>query len=101
MEENYNKKMEDFYQAILMLETLEECDRFFNDVCTPRELMSIAQRLQVAKLLKIKMTYSDIEAITGASTATISRVNRFLRHGAEGYELVLDELIQKDLNKED
>ena len=101
MEENYNKKMEDFYQAILMLETLEECDRFFNDVCTPRELMSIAQRLQVAKLLKIKMTYSDIEAITGASTATISRVNRFLRHGAEGYELVLYELIQKDLNKED
>ena len=101
MGDNYNNKMEDFYEAILMLETLEDCDKFFNDVCTPRELMSISQRLQVAKLLKIRMTYREIEERTGASTATISRVNRFLRHGAEGYELVLDELIQKDLNKDD
>lgn len=73
---------------------------FFKDVCTVREIESIAQRLKVAKLLRIRKTYNEIEQETGASTATISRVNRTLQYGESGYELVLDHLIQKNLREE-
>lgn len=89
--------LEDLYDAVLMLETPDECEKFFQDLCTEREIASISQRLQVAKLLKVRKTYNEIEDETGASTATISRVNRTLRQGAEGYDLVLENLIQKDL----
>ena len=82
-----------------MLKTKEDCYKFFEDVCTVRELKSITQRLEVAKLLKIRKTYNEIEQETGASTATISRVNRNLNYGAEGYELVLDKLIARDLER--
>lgn len=82
-----------------MLEDKDECARFFEDVCTVRELNSISQRLEVAKLLSIRKTYNEIEEETGASTATISRVNRSLHYGAEGYDIVLDELIARDLEK--
>ena len=84
-----SKQLDEFFEAILMLKS--------KDVCTLRELNSISQRLEVAKLLKIRKTYNEIELETGASTATISRVNRSLQFGAEGYELVLDALIAKDL----
>ena len=94
-----NKQIEEFFDAVLMLKTKEDCYKFFEDVCTVRELKSITQRLEVAKLLKIRKTYNEIEKETGASTATISRVNRNLNYGAEGYELVLDELIARDLEK--
>ncbi|WP_425538144.1 YerC/YecD family TrpR-related protein [Microaceticoccus formicicus] len=92
-------QLDEFFDAILMLETKEDCYKFFEDVCTVRELNSISQRLEVAKLLKIRKTYNEIEKETGASTATISRVNRSLHYGADGYELVLDALIARNLKK--
>lgn len=92
-------ELEEFFEAVLMLETLEDCYKFFEDICTVRELNSISQRLEVAKLLKIRKTYSEIEKETGASTATISRVNRALHYGADGYDIVLDNLIAKGLKK--
>lgn len=94
-----SQELEEFFEAVLMLETLEDCYKFFEDICTVRELNSISQRLEVAKLLKIRKTYSEIEKETGASTATISRVNRALHYGADGYDIVLDKLIAKDLKK--
>lgn len=90
-------ELNELYEAILMLKDRDECDRFFKDICTERELQSISQRLHVAKLLKIRKTYSEIERETGASTATISRVNRSLRSGQEGYDLVLGKLIEKSI----
>ena len=94
-----DKTLDEFFDAIMMLNGKEELQRFFEDVCTLRELHSISQRLEVAKLLKIRKTYSEIEKDTGASTATISRVNRSLQNGAKGYELVLDNLIAKNLEE--
>lgn len=92
-----NVKLQDsnidfLFQTVLSLETLEECYRFFDDLCTVPELKSMSQRLAVAKMLRDKQVYSDIVAKTGASTATISRVNRSLNYGSEGYELVFDRL---------
>lgn len=80
------------FEAILLLENMEECYRFFEDICTIKEIEAIAQRLEVAKLLKQKKTYNEIEEETGASTATISRINRALNYGSEGYDLVLKKL---------
>ena len=96
-EKNIERSTRDLYEAILMLSSVDECEKFFQDICTEREIISISQRLQVAKLLRVRKTYNEIEDETGASTATISRVNRSLRQGADGYDLVLDELIQRDL----
>ncbi|MGL4654874.1 MAG: YerC/YecD family TrpR-related protein [Sarcina sp.] len=81
-----------FFKAILALETQEECYRFFEDVSTITEIKALSQRLQVAKMLKEKKTYIEIADITGASTATISRVNRALTYGSEGYNLILDKI---------
>jgi TrpR-related protein YerC/YecD len=83
------------FQAILMLETEEDCYRFFEDICTINEIHAIAQRLEVAKLLNEKKTYSEIEEATGASTATISRINKCLVYGADGYKLVLSKMESK------
>jgi TrpR-related protein YerC/YecD len=83
------------FQAILMLESEEDCYRFFEDICTVNEIHAIAQRLEVAKLLNEKKTYSEIEELTGASTATISRINKCLVYGADGYKLVLAKLDDK------
>ncbi len=87
-----NKETDDLFRAILLLETEEDCYRFFEDLCTIKELQAISQRFQVATLLDEKKTYSDIEEITGASTATISRVNRCLVYGAEGYRTQISRL---------
>ena len=84
------------YRAILMLQTEEECERFFDDLCTGPELKAIAQRLEVAKLLKEQNVYSKIVEKTGASTATISRVNRSLQYGANGYDIIFGRLEQAD-----
>ncbi|MBP3360758.1 MAG: TrpR-like protein YerC/YecD [Clostridia bacterium] len=78
--------------AVLSLETPEQCYNFFEDVCTIKELQALSQRLEVARLLREKKTFSEIVAETGASTATISRVNRCLMYGAGGYSYVLDRL---------
>ena len=76
------------YEAILTLETAEECIDFFEDLCTMTELMAMEQRFQVAKALRDWKIYNEILAETGASSATISRVNRSLQYGNNGYELV-------------
>ncbi len=82
-----NDQADGLFEAILSLETMDEAYRFFEDVCTIKEIQSIAQRLEVAKLLKSGKTYNEIEEATGASTATISRVNRSLNYGADGYNI--------------
>ena len=92
-----NNKLKDsnielLYKAILSLETYEECANFFEDICTVPELKAIAQRLLVAKMLSNKRVYSDIVNVTGASTATISRVNRSLNYGLNGYQVVFERL---------
>lgn len=81
---------EDMYKAILSLNSLDECMRFFDDLCTVAELMAMEQRFHVAKCLNEGMIYNDILAETGASSATISRVNRSLQYGAGGYAVVFD-----------
>lgn len=80
------------FKAILSLKNEDECYRFFEDVCTVAELKSIAQRLDVAMKLDAGESYTGIAEATGASTATISRVKRYLNYGADGYRLVLDRL---------
>ena len=84
--------LDELFDAVLTLEDREDCYRFFEDICTINELHAISQRLQVAKLLSQKKTYSEIEELTKASTATISRINKCLVYGAEGYQRVLERL---------
>ena len=80
------------FEAILCLRDKEECYTFFEDVCTVNELLSLSQRFEVARMLMEKRTYLDISEATGASTATISRVNRSLNYGNDGYELVISRM---------
>ncbi len=82
------------FQAILSLQTMEECRNFFDDLCTVPELKAMAQRLQVAKMLSEHRVYSEIVNETGASTATISRVNRSLSYGSDGYAVIFERLEQ-------
>lgn len=88
--------IDELFRAILLLEDEEDCYRFFEDVCTVNEIHAIAQRLQVAKLLSEDKTYSEIEAVTKASTATISRINKCLVYGADGYKRILHRLADED-----
>lgn len=80
------------FEAVLTLKSPEECYAFFEDVCTVNELLSLSQRYEVAKMLREKKTYLDIAERTGASTATISRVNRSLNYGNDGYDMVFKRL---------
>ena len=80
----------DLFESILNLKTIEECQLFFDDLCTVSELSAMCQRISVAKMLRRNMVYSDIAAKTGASSATISRVARCLNYGDGGYNIVLD-----------
>lgn len=89
------ESMDVLFRAILLLENEEECYRFFEDIATISELKALAQRFQVAMMLQNGKTYQQIEGETGASTATISRVKRYLQYGAGGYSLVLARLDQK------
>ena len=84
--------MDELFQGILSLSSVEECYNFFEDLCTITELRAMAQRFQVAKMLDEGQIYSDIVKETGASTATISRVNKCLKYGADGYRTALDRL---------
>ena len=83
------------YQAILTLQDLDECKKFFSDLCTVAELRAMEQRFEVAMLLSDGMIYNDILERTGASSATISRVNRALQYGADGYQAVLPRIKEK------
>ncbi|MBQ8655210.1 MAG: hypothetical protein IJ507_09760 [Clostridia bacterium] len=87
-----NTQTELLMQAVLALDSEEEAYRFFEDICTIAEIKSIAQRLEVAMLLRKHVTYQEIVRRTGASSATISRVNRALTYGADGYNHVLDKM---------
>ena len=88
-------EVDHLFDAILTLENKEECYTFFEDVCTVNELLSLSQRFEVAGMLRDQRTYLDIAEKTGASTATISRVNRSLNYGAGGYEDVFRNLAQQ------
>lgn len=87
-ESNY----EFLFKAVLALETIEECGAFFDDLCTVQELKALSQRIVVAKMLKDNQVYSEIVKETGASTATISRVNRSLRYGCNGYDKIFERI---------
>jgi TrpR-related protein YerC/YecD len=87
-----SKDMDFLFEGVLSLQTKEECYRFFEDICTINEIKAFEQRLQVAKMLADKRTYLDIASTTGASTATISRINRSLNYGSDGYKLILGRL---------
>lgn len=87
-----NDAVDQLFDAILCLENKEECYNFFEDLCTINELLSLSQRLDVAIMLRQKRTYMDIAEKTGASTATISRVNRSLNYGCDGYDLIFERM---------
>ncbi len=87
-----DKTVDQLFEAILTLKDVEEAYVFFDDLCTVNEIQSLAQRLEVARMLRKGNTYNQIEAETGASTATISRVKRCLNYGNDGYTLALERL---------
>lgn len=94
---NYKSKIQSeetdtLFKAILSLESLEECYKFFEDVCTIKEIKAMSQRLEVARLLDEGKKYTEIEEKTGASTATISRISRVLSYGEDGYKIALRNL---------
>ena len=91
----FKNDLDMLFQAILELENIDECYKFFEDIATITELKAISQRIQVAKMLREKRVYTEIAEATGASTATISRVNKCLNYGQGGYDLVLDRINSK------
>lgn len=88
----HTEAVSELFKAILTLKSVEECYIFFEDACTINELLSLAQRFEVARMLREKKTYLEISKKTGASTATISRVNRSLIYGNDGYDMVLERM---------
>ena len=90
MKQTINEEARELFRAILSLSSEEECAAFFEDLCTIKEIQDLSQRLQVADMLNRGEKYQTIEQATGASTATISRVNKCLVYGSGGYRLVLD-----------
>ena len=90
-----NENMDFLFDCILSLQSMEECYDFFEDLCTVNELQAISPRIVVARMLSEKRVYSDIVKDTGASTATISRVNRSLQFGCNGYEKLFERVAQK------
>ncbi len=90
------EEVDHLFDAILSLKNREECYTFFEDVCTVNELLSFSQRFEVAHMLREQKTYLDIAEKTGASTATISRVNRSLNYGNDGYDMVFERLKNKE-----
>lgn len=95
-----DREIDQLFAAVLELKTMDDCYKFFDDLCTANEIKSLAQRLEVARMLGLGYTYSKIEAETGASTATISRVKRCLNYGTDGYVLALDRLKEKEAKEE-
>ncbi len=87
---------DDLYKAVMELRSLDECKRFFDDLCSISELRAMEQRFQVAELLHQGMIYNDILEKTGASSATISRVNRSLRYGNDGYTVLFQRMEEKE-----
>ena len=94
---NKKQRSEDMYKAILSLKTVDECMKFYDDLCTKSEILAMEQRYHVAYCLDDGMIYTDILSETGASSATISRVNRSLQYGSGGYDIVFSRI--KDTRK--
>lgn len=88
------------FKAVLSLENMDECYDFFEDLCTVQELKAISQRIVVAKMLSEKCVYTDIVNATGASTATISRVNRSLQYGCDGYDRIFERIREQEKNEQ-
>jgi TrpR-related protein YerC/YecD len=95
----HTEAVDQLFEAILTLNSVEDCYTFFEDACTINEILSLSQRFEVARMLRDKKTYLDISKKTGASTATISRVNRSLIYGNDGYEMVLKRMNEKGTAK--
>ncbi|MBR2040048.1 MAG: hypothetical protein IJ948_01560 [Clostridia bacterium] len=87
-----NPNLQNFFKAILSLKTLEECDMFFDDICTIQEIEALSQRFEVAMLLCEGKSYNDINRITGASTTTIGRVSKCLNYGDGGYKTAIERI---------
>ena len=92
----FNKDLEVLFKAILLLENMDECYSFFEDIAKINELKALSQRIQVARMLKEKKVYTEIAEETGASTATISRVNKCLNYGQNGYNIVLERMYPEE-----
>jgi len=92
MKHNNQERTNKFFEALLSLKTIEECEMFFDDICTIKELLDISQRYEVAEMLSDGKVYTEIASKTGASTATISRVNRCLNYGSGGYKLAIERI---------
>ena len=95
MSDLHTETADQLFDAILALRDREECYRFFEDLCTITELQAMSQRFHVARLLRQGLVYNEVGQLSGASSATISRVNRYLQHGAGGYPLILERLEQQ------
>ena len=96
MEKLHTKEVDALFEAILSLKTLDECYKFFEDACTIKEILDIAQRLKAAKMLRNGNNYMEVCAETGMSSATISRVSRCLEYGAGGYDLAITRIKERD-----
>ena len=94
MDKLHNESTDLLFKSILTLKSIDECYAFFEDICTIKEIQSIAQRVTVAQMLTEGKVYSDIVNETGASTATISRVNRSLNYGNDGYKIAFERLVK-------
>jgi TrpR-related protein YerC/YecD len=87
-----NEQIDDLFEAILKLDTVEECYRFFDDLCTINELEAFGQRLMVAKMIHERKTYQEIEKLTGISAATISKISKSYMYGPKGYKMIIEKL---------
>ena len=96
MNKLHTKEVDTLFEAILSLDSVEECYKFFEDACTIKEVLEIAQRLKAAQMLTEGVNYAVISKETGMSTATISRVNRCLEYGGGGYAMILERLAKKE-----
>ena len=101
MNKLHEPSVERLFDAILTLQNRDECYRFFEDVCTVNEILDLAQRFDVARMLTDGKIYNEISKETGASTATISRVNKCLQYGSDGYRLVLEHIREKEEKSDD
>ncbi len=98
MEKLHTEEVDCLFEAILSLKSIDECYKFFEDICTVKEILDISQRLKAAKMLKNGANYMDISKETGMSTATISRVSKCLEYGGGGYAMIIDRVSE---SKED
>ena len=96
MDKLHTKDVDSLFEAILSLENIDECYNFFEDVCTVKEILDIAQRLKAAKMLRAGKNYVEVCTETGMSTATISRVSKCLEYGSGGYDLAIERTAKKD-----